>query len=335
MDNTQLPHENVSAKSSAAGSFRALLEALRPTHWVKNAFVVAPILFAGAFGQWDAWWRCLLATAAFCLLSSGVYLLNDLCDLSADRAHPAKRHRPLASGRLSPPGAILTAAILLPAGVLVAALPGISPPRPHPPLGGMGTAICAGAYLVVNLLYSLWLKRYPVIDVIFVAMGFVLRAMAGAAAIAVPISPWLVVCTFTLCLFLALAKRRAELTDLTAEQAEQTRRANRAYRREDLDFMLVVSTALTLTSYALYCLAPGTVHRVGSSHMIWTLPVVMYGVFRFVRVGRRMRQGDVAAVLFADKALWAVVLLYAILCVAVLRFGAHPAVREILDVRVF
>ncbi|MBN1556499.1 MAG: UbiA prenyltransferase family protein [Phycisphaerae bacterium] len=314
-----------------AQGFVALLEAMRPTHWVKNAFVIAPILFAGAFLQAEAWWRCLLAVAAFNLLSSGVYLLNDICDLRADQAHPEKCHRPLASERLSVGSACFAAVVLLPVGLALSVLPGIKPLHPDQPLGGMGAAVWAGAYLVLNLLYSFWWKRYTVVDVIVVALGFVLRAMAGAAAIAVPISPWLVICTFTLCLFLALAKRRAELTELSPERAYGVRRANRGYRVEDLDFMLVVATALALTSYALYCLAPATVKRLGSAHMLWTFPLVMYGVLRFVRVGRRIRKGDIAAVLFADKVLWGVVILYIAFSAAIIRFGAHPVVRNILD----
>ncbi len=324
---------NVYESSTCSGprGLGALIEAMRPTHWVKNAFVIAPILFAGAFGQWEAWWRCLLTVAAFCLISSGVYLVNDLCDRSADRAHPDKRYRPLASGRLSAGLAVTAAVILFLAGLLLAILPGVWLLHPNQPLGGMGAAVWAGGYLLVNLLYSLELKRFPVVDVILVAAGFVLRAMAGAAAIAVPISPWLVICTFTFCLFLALAKRRAELTDLSPEQARDTRRVNREYRAEDLDFMVTVSTAIALMSYCLYCLAPSTVHRIGSAHMIWTIPLVLYGVFRFVRVGRRMHKGDIAAVLFADKALWLVVLLYVVLSGLIIRYGAHSTVRDILD----
>ncbi|MBN1943351.1 MAG: UbiA prenyltransferase family protein [Phycisphaerae bacterium] len=321
---------SISPFSSVGRSFHALIEAMRPTHWVKNAFVMAPILFAGAFLQWDAWWRCLLAVGAFNLLSSGVYLLNDVADRAADRAHPDKCNRPVASGRLSPALAVMAAAILLPAGLVVSVLPGVQPLHPNQPLGGMGTAVWAGAYLLLNLLYSFWLKRYAVIDVILVALGFVLRAMAGAAAIAVPTSPWLVICTFTLCLFLALAKRRAEMTELSEEQARGARRASLGYRMENLDFMVTVTTALAVTSYALYCLAPSTIHRIGSAHMVWTIPLVMYGIFRFIRVGRRIHKGDIAAVLFADKVLWGVVLLYVALSAAILRFGAHPAVRGVL-----
>lgn len=308
-----------------------LVEAMRPVHWVKNTFVVAPILFAGAYGQWAAWWRCLLAVAAFNLLSSGMYLVNDLCDLSSDRAHPDKRNRPLASGRLSPAVAGIAAILLLPAGLVLAVLPDVWPLHPNQPLGGMGTVVWAGTYLALNLLYSFWLKRYPVIDVILVALGFVLRAMAGAAAIAVPISPWLVICTFTLCLFLALTKRRGELTELADVQARHTRRANRGYRVEDLDFMVTVTTAVAMMSYCLYSLAPRTVSRLGSAHMIWTIPLVMYGLFRFVRVGRKIHKGDLVNVLLADKILWLVGLVYVALCALIIQFGGHDAVRTILD----
>lgn len=325
-----------STSSSLPGprGLRALFEAIRPTHWVKNVFVLAPLLFAGAFGQWDAWWRCLLAVAAFNLLSSGVYLLNDLCDRQSDRAHPDKRYRPLASGRLSPGVAVVTAGLLLPAGLAISVLPGVWPLRADQPLGNMGTVVWASGYLLLNLLYSLWLKRYTIIDVILVALGFVLRAMAGAAAIAVPISPWLVICTFTLCLFLALAKRRAELTDLSPDEAHHTRHVNRGYRVEDLNFMVTVSTAIALMSYCLYCLAPRTIVHLGSAHMIWTIPLVMYGIFRFLRVMQRINKGDLVNVLLADKVLWLVGFLYLALCAAIIQYGKDDVVRAILDVSI-
>lgn len=341
--------------SSLAASLWALLQALRPAHWVKNGFVVAPILFSGRLFDLQAWERCLLAVIVFSLLSSAVYLINDICDRNSDRLHPDKRYRPLASGRLSVGLAGTAAVVLALAGLALAAilavpclktiferkgvdlsfLPemfGAGSCAESPPLAGVGLLVWATIYFVLNVAYSLRLKWYTVIDVSVVAFGFVLRAMGGAAAIAVPVSPWLVICTFTFCLFLALAKRRSELNEFSAEDAGKIRRVHRGYRVDDLDFMLTTTTAIAIMSYCLYCLAPRTVERFGSANMIWTIPLVMYGIFRFIRIGRRIHKGDLVSVLLVDRVLWLVVLLYSALSAAIIYFGKHPVVQNILEV---
>jgi 4-hydroxybenzoate polyprenyltransferase len=310
----------------------ALLEAMRIRHWVKNAFVAAPLLFAGRFDDPTAWGRTLAALAAFCLLSSGVYLLNDVCDRRRDAAHPTKSRRPLPSGRLSVPAALAAAAALLAAGLGAAAAVEVVGHDPHQPLGGFGLLAWTGGYLVMNLAYSLWLKNRAIVDVILVAMGFVFRAMAGAAAIAVPISPWLVLCTFTLCLFIALCKRRSEIAELSGEQAAAARGANRAYDRRDLEHMLTASTALAILTYSLYCVAPRTVAQLGSAHMIWTVPLVVYGLFRYGRIARRAGGSDPIELLVRDRVMWLVVLVYVVVSGLIVRYGGHEAVRDILDV---
>ncbi len=318
--------------ANPGGGLVALLVAMRPAHWVKNIFVVAPILFAGEFLHLDAWWRCLVAVGAFCLLSSSVYLHNDVLDRTSDRAHPQKCSRPVASGRVSVALALSAALVLALVGMVLAWVPCEFPRRENLPFDGYGLVIWALGYLLLNLLYSLWLKHHLIIDVILVSLGFVLRAMAGAAAIAVPISPWLVVCTFTLCLFIALSKRRGELRELPAEVASNTRSTNRAYTIEGLNRMLVISAALAIMTYSLYCLAPRTVHHLGSGHMVWTIPLVVYGIFRYDLISQRIHKGDVVNVLLSDRILWVVLILYGALCLAVIRYGADPAIREILDV---
>ena len=183
--------------------------------------------------------------------------------------------------------------------------------------------------MVLNGLYSFWLKQHPIIDVISVAMGFVLRAMAGAAAIAVPISPWLVVCTFSLCLFIALTKRRAEIVDLPDEDLATARRVNLVYSRVGLDVMLTVSASMALLTYTLYSLAPGTIQRLGSAHMVWTVPVVVYGLFRFNHLSRGSG-GDPVKVLMRDRAMWAVLVIYALLVAAIVKYGGSEHIRSIL-----
>lgn len=314
----------------------AFVEAMRIPHWIKNAFVLAPILFSNRFDEPIAWARELAAGAALCLLSSAIYLINDVHDRAEDRAHPIKRNRAIASGRLSPGAAVVGACVLAVAGLGAAG--GISAwdagraAQTAAPFHGWGLTVWAAGYLVLNLLYSVWLRDLLIVDVLVIALGFVLRAMAGAAAIVVPISPWLVLCTFTLCLFIALAKRRREILDLPADQAARIRRTAHAYQPRDVEHMLTVSTAVAILTYSLYCLAPGTVRRIGSAHMVWTIPLVIYGLFRYDRITRQTGRGDPVRILLHDRVMWLVVLAYAVLSGLVLRFGSHPAVRSILDV---
>ena len=323
--------------TGAGGTLVALIEAMRPTHWIKNAFVVAPIVFANLIGSLEAWLLCLAAVAAFCLLSSSVYLINDVCDRQSDRAHPSKRNRPIASGRLSPEAALVAAAVLLAAGLAVAAAVCVMHRAQATVLHGWGLLVWSGAYFLLNLAYSTWLKRQVIVDVIIVALGFVLRAMAGAAAIdgaggiAVPVSPWLVVCTLTLCLFIALTKRRYEVMELSPPEAAAARPANAGYDAGDLAYMQTVSTAMAILTYCLYCLAPATVHRIGSANMVWTIPLVIYGMFRYNAQSRRIGKGDPVSVLMRDRVMWLVLALYVVMAALVIQYGGRPAVRGLLD----
>ena len=319
--------------ASCCSTLRAILTAMRPAHWVKNVFVAAPILTSGRFSDPAAWLRCLPAVGAFCLLSSSVYLINDVCDRDEDRAHPVKCNRPVASGRLSV-GAAVAAAILLMAIAATLTLIVVELPNDgRQPLGGWGMGFWAFCYLVLNLVYCFWLRTHAVVDVLAIAMGFVLRAMAGAAAIAVPISPWLVLCTLTLCLFIALAKRRSEIAEMPAAPAT-ARKANLGYTKDFLEHMLTVSTALAILTYCIYCLAPQTISRIGSAHMVWTIPLVIYGMFRYYRAVHGAGCGDAVAVLVKDKIMWLVVAAFVVLTGLVIKFGSHAAIRSILDLRV-
>jgi len=315
---------------------RALAEALRVPHWIKNAFVLVPLLFSGTWNRPAAWGMALGALAAFCLLSSAVYLVNDIADRDSDRAHAAKRRRPIASGRLSPTAAGLAAGVLmLLAGGVVAVETALlrGPVLPYEPvvaMGGFALAAWSGGYVLLNLAYSLALKSKPILDVLMVAMGFVLRAMAGAAAIAVPISPWLVLCTLTLCLFIALAKRRGEIAAL-GEGAARSRRVHRFYTLGNLEHMLAVSAGLAIATYSLYCLAERTVRHVGSAQLIWTVPLVAYGMFRFYCLTLNRPGEDPHRLLLRDRVMWLVVGLWVVLVVLILRFGRSPFLEGILS----
>ena len=170
----------------------------------------------------------------------------------------------------------------------------------------------------MNIFYSMGLKQVALVDVIIVSAGFVVRAMAGAAAIGVASSPWLVLCTFSLCLYLAVTKRRVDLRD------------GGIYSEQELQRMEMISAGLAVLTYSLYCLAPMTVARIGSPHLVWTVPLVIYGIFRYERISRRSDNGDVVAMLIRDRVMWYVLLVYAIVVTAVMRWGADPIAADIL-----
>lgn len=263
-----------------------LLRAMRPVQWVKNAVVVAPLFFAyGDPAQGlaqpgrlcHAATRSLAAAVVFCLVCSGVYLFNDILDRREDAAHPVKRFRPIASGEVPVRLASFAAAILAAAGLAAAfALPF--------PFGAL-----VALYLLMQLVYTLALKRVALLDVVIVAAGFVLRAVAGAVAIRVAISPWLVLCTFFLSLFLALCKRRHEKT---ARSAEQQRSAMKGYSARLLDMLVAISATLAILAYSLYAISAETVAKFGSSRIALTIPFVVFGIFRYIWLVFRRDQGE-------------------------------------------
>jgi 4-hydroxybenzoate polyprenyltransferase len=251
----------------------------------------------------DPFLRALVAFLVFCGLSGAVYLVNDLADLAQDRLHPRKRLRPLASGALSP-GTARVAAVVIGAASL-----GLSA------LLGLPFAVLALLYVVLNLLYSFRLKHVVIVDVLVISLGFVLRAVAGAVAIDVAFSTWLLVCTLLLALFLALAKRRHEITSLLDGAADH-RRALAEYSPYLLDQMISVVTASCLVAYAFYTLAPETVEKYRTDRLAWTIPFVLYGIFRYLYLVHRKEQGgsptDILLTdrpLLLDVALWAIAIL--------------------------
>lgn len=248
---------------------RPLLVSLRPLQWAKNLFVLAPLVFGHLLGDPAAVGRALVALAAFCCAASTIYLINDLRDREEDRKHPLKRLRPLAAGTLGAPAAVVAAVVL---GATALAL-GLW-------LGGDFLAIL-GVYLVLNFLYTHWLKHMVILDVMIISLGFVLRVLAGAAATDVRVSSWLFLCTIFLALFLAFSKRRHEIT-LLAGAASGQRRVLDHYSPAFLDQMINVVTASSVVSYALYSVADETVAKYGTQDLVYTIPLVLYGIFRYL-----------------------------------------------------
>lgn len=288
-----------------------LLASLRPHQWTKNLVVFAALIFAERLFDGPSFAAAAGAFAIFCALSGAVYLINDLVDLENDRLHPVKRNRPLAAGELSKGAARAALAVLGLAGL--AAAFALDP----------GFGIVSTVYFVTMTAYSLALKNVVIVDVLIVAMGFVLRAIAGALAIDVAFSNWLLVCTLLLALFLALSKRRHELT-LLAEGAAGHRRILGEYSPYLLDQMISVVTASTLVSYALYASAPETVAKFGTDRLIWTLPFVLYGIFRYLYlVHRKEEGGSPTKVLLNDRPILVAVALWAATVVTVIYHGSR------------
>jgi 4-hydroxybenzoate polyprenyltransferase len=269
----------------------ALVRGMRPRHWLKNGFVLAPAVFAGHAFDPPAMVKALMVAAAFCLASSAGYLVNDVLDREADRRDPVKRLRPVASGELGIGAALVWAALLL-AVALAASL-----------RQGPLVLLALAAYITLTVLYSLFLKSMPVVDVMVLATGFLIRLAAGALAIPVVISHWLVVCGFLLALLLAFGKRLPE--------ADQVGSRSPRYPLSFLHDVVTMLAGVTLVAYTLYTVAPDTTAKLGGSNaLLLTAPLVLFGILRYLLLLHREGAQDPTATLFRDKPLLAAVVLW-------------------------
>jgi 4-hydroxybenzoate polyprenyltransferase len=281
-----------------------LFRSLRPEQWTKNLVVFAGLLFGLRLFDTTAILKSIAAFGVFCLLAGVVYLVNDVMDREADQRHPLKRHRPIASGALSPQVATV-AAVVIAAGSLGAAWT----------LGKPFFAV-ALAYVTLQTLYSGPLKHMVILDVLTIAFGFVFRAAAGAVVVDVPISHWLLICTVLLALFLGLSKRRHELI-LLEDGATSHRRILEEYSPYLLDQMIGVVTATTLMAYIIYTVSPETTQRFGTEWLGLTIPFPLYGIFRYLYlVHQKKGGGSPSTMLLTDKPLLICVALWA--CAVVL-----------------
>ncbi len=281
---------------------------MRPSQWVKNTLIFAPLLFARELGDPEAFFRVSLTFALFCLLSGGVYIMNDILDREQDRRHPFKRNRPIASGALasSAAGSAAGASIVVAIGASFA-------------LGPAVAAVMAG-YLLLNISYSRFLKHIVIIDVMTVATGFLLRVIVGALAIPVPISFWLLLCTGLLALFLGFGKRRHELVLLEVE-ASSHRPILREYSPYFLDQMISVVTTSTVVTYALYTMSPDVQEKLGTPWLGLTIPFVLYGVFRYLYlIHQKSEGGDPSQTILTDRPLLVNIFLWVGAVVVILYF---------------
>ncbi len=243
---------------------------LRPQQWVKNGFVFVGVLFANAWNQPRLIWRVVLAAIAFCLVASGVYIFNDLFDRELDRTHKNKKYRPLAAGRVSPGGAVLFLIVLWILAFAIAVL---------------ASRLVLGIlllYILLNIAYTLRLKDLVLLDVFIIAAGFMLRILAGTVGVGIPPSQWLLLCGLMLALFLGFTKRRAELYAFTGNDEGAPRRVLNHYHSVLLDKMIVITATCVILTYSLYTMSPTTIQTHRTESLIYTVPFVIYGIFRYL-----------------------------------------------------
>lgn len=287
-------------------SLSSLLECMRPQQWVKNGFVLLPLVFSGRLWDTASQWKELTVLCAFCLAASSVYLWNDILDRKSDLRHPRKKSRPIPSGRLSVRSAGLASVALMAAGLAL----------------GFGVNVTTGvllcAYIAINLFYGISLKHVVVMDLMCIALGFVLRVLAGATAIQVQASHWLLMCTFLLALTLSIFRRRQEALTLGNDSAHH-RRVLSDYSIGWFDQAGTMLSAATIVAYALYTVSPETQARFGTDHLFYTLPFVVFGTLRYLfLVHSSDRAANPSSAVVADKQLLGCVIGWLIACAMVI-----------------
>ncbi len=288
--------------------FIEIIKTMRPKQWVKNGIIFAALLFAQEFFNPAAFLTVTAAFFVFCGLSGSVYIINDVLDRQGDSFHPAKRSRPIAGGNLSVRKALTAALIVL----------GCSLPAAFSLGAGFGF-ICL-IYLAVNLAYTLYLKHLVIIDVMTIALGFVLRAVAGGVVIGVEISHWLIICTILLSLFLGFGKRRHELV-LLGENKHLARKILSEYSPYFLDQLIVIVAAATVVAYSLYTMSPDVTAKLQTARLNFTIPFVLYGIFRYLYlVHQKEKGGSPARILLTDKPLLIDIVLWLITAFLILYF---------------
>jgi len=288
-----------------------IIQAMRPHQWTKNFFVYAALIFSQNIFNFPLFLKTTIAFSAFCLISSALYIFNDLKDLEEDKLHPLKSKRPIASGKIKKSTAILMIVVL---GLL-----------------GFSSAFTLNknyfiiilVYFLIQMAYSIKLKHVVILDVFVVALGFLIRVVAGGLAIEVSLSSWLLICTILLALFLALSKRRHELV-LLEDVASDHRPILEEYSPYLLDQMIAVVTASTVIAYCLYTISEETVTKFGTTNLIFTVPFVLYGIFRYLYlIHQRSEGGSPEALIIKDKPLLIDIFLWIATAVIILYLSAR------------
>lgn len=288
--------------------FKYIIKEMRPRQWTKNVFVFAALVFDRQLTHANSLFRTLAAFAIFCLLSSSVYIINDLMDIESDRHHPVKKNRPIAAGKLPLPLSIIIAILLIIVSLAAAFLLSLE-------LG-----IIIAVYFLVNLAYSKWLKHFPLIDVMIIAFGFVLRVVAGVSVIQVErFSPWLYIVMSLLALYIGFGKRRAEMTVLTDESNSSHRKVLDGYSLSLIDQLLTIVSSCTLIAYSFYTFsAPNLPDNYA---MMLTIPFVLYGIFRYLfLIQIKNKGGEPEELLLKDRPLQVTIVLWALAVLVIFYF---------------
>lgn len=294
--------------------YNEIIRIARPGHWVKNIVVLLPVVFGMHITDTEAWVRAIGAAVAFCLVSSFGYIINDIRDRQSDRAHPRKKDRPLAAGSLSVKTAVIEAVVCVVSGFVIALA--LSPLL----------LFVVGAYVGLQIFYTFFLKQKALVDVICIAMGFVLRTVSGAVAIGVVISPWLFICMFTICLFMGFCKRYNEIVTIgDISLAQNHRNTLIAYTPDLLTHLITVSAGIAVVSFLFYGLADSTVEQFGTNYFVYTLPLVVYAVFRFAMLSMKGSYADPTDLILRDKPFQATVALWVICAFVIIMWGREFA----------
>lgn len=285
-----------------------LLRLMRPHQWVKNSFVLTGLIFGHAWHDPTLVIQALTAFAAFCLISSTIYVINDIIDIEEDKHHPTKRNRPLPSGKLTISNAAIFAVILGVAGLLLAAL------------ASYKVVIILVIYGLMNLAYSIKLKHIVILDVFIIAAGFMLRILAGTLGLGIPPSQWLLLCGLMVTLFLGFSKRRAEIIVLSDDKSAH-RKVLEDYSPVLLDKMIVITAAGVIMSYSLYTMSAETILIHRTANLVYTVPFVIYGVFRYIYLLHQQRSGgDPSRDLVRDPHMLTVLLAWFIITIALIAY---------------
>jgi len=279
---------------------------LRPKHWIKNLFVFAALIFSLNLFNIVKSINSLKSFFAFCLASSFVYIINDIIDIEQDKKHQKKRYRPIASGKIPIKNAITISIICLIISMTLAYFINLN------------TLIIITVYIFVNIFYSIKIKNVVILDVMFIALGFILRMIAGATAIEVSFSNWILLTTFCISLFLGFGKRRGEIL-LENNNTQNTRFVLKLYSIKFLDYIIMSSVTLTIISYALYTIDSEVIKRLGTDKLIYTVPLVIYGIFRYLYVIYKSDSNeDPTEVVLKDKSIISAVLLWILLVIGLI-----------------
>ncbi|MCL5266529.1 MAG: decaprenyl-phosphate phosphoribosyltransferase [Bacteroidetes bacterium] len=282
---------------------------MRPIQWVKNVFVVVPLIFSKNLFNVSLFSQSFLTFLSFCMAASSIYIVNDIADRKLDTVHPVKKKRPIASGEVSAGAGLATSVALMIISFLLLSLGKVS----------LGSWLAISAYVVVNLFYSFALKKVVLIDVFVIAVGFILRILAGGYAIDVKISSWLIMTTLFIAIFLGIAKRRGEFVQMEGSSSEMARKVLADYDLSLIDQILSVSAASVIIAYALYTVSERTVHAFGTEALIFTTIFVVYGIFRYLFLIHKMGLGEnPTGVILADKPMIINIVFYVISLVAII-----------------